>query len=196
MRQDESPSSQQPPTRQLTSFAPSIFTPLTTDPTSYTRPPASPRTARHAQTLSRLDEQANGVRDNIRGLARRECLRILLEDRGGDEDDEDDHDHDHDDHDHHVATSHARLPDGELADMIANMEALPAPVVEAIPESDPPDWYQARPPSCPREEMARNITMTTSNALSQLKGFDAHVARVRAPFENELRQIEAEKSAL
>ncbi|PFH59077.1 hypothetical protein XA68_12817 [Ophiocordyceps unilateralis] len=168
---------------KLTSIAASIFAPLDAEDVTNYVPPAT-RVARLNQTLSRLDGQADRVRDNIRALARRECIRILYLcpplPIDGDADDGD-------------RQSTGLNADG--AAMIANMEASPCPGGDAPSELPLPDWSKARPPSSPREDSARQLMTVVSQALTDIESFNRHAACVRAPLEHELRQIEADRLA-
>ncbi|RDA93805.1 hypothetical protein CP533_6384 [Ophiocordyceps camponoti-saundersi (nom. inval.)] len=194
-----------------------MTTKTTTQPTANPLSKSEPQPrAALAEKLKRIDANAEQVKSNIRGLYRRECIRILhdaslplkksnIDNMNEDEvNDEMDFEYQNgkksndvevdvnDDDDKAKDEDHLAQLSADRAAMIANMEA---PATNTSTELPPPDWSKARPPKSPSEEAARRLMMAVSSSLVDLKGFDAHVARMKAPLEKEMRQIEADKLA-
>ncbi|KJZ80369.1 hypothetical protein HIM_00219 [Hirsutella minnesotensis 3608] len=202
----------------LQSIGGAIFVPIEGDLAAEDPLPLPPTTAaRLTATLAHLDAHADRVRENIHGLVRRECVRILRQARadelrlsaaGGDA--------------APASSSNSSPPCPPLGSpsvlataafppaalppaaqavlahadrtaMIANMEA-PAEAASAAPlDLPPPDFSKVRPPASVQERATRELTATVSRALTELKDFDAHAARSRSVHEQALqREIDRE----
>ena len=189
------PQQQQQPDEQdaiplLQSLAPSIFVPIEDDLIATPFVPPADAAARLTAVLAALDAHAAHVRSNMLDLVRRECVRILREvtaaeasisNGSGSGSNEQQH------------APQRQRPEGDIPSMIANMHAPPDFGIDYSTAEIPlPDFSRVQPTSL-REEATRDLMASVSRALSELRGFDAHIAGKRALQEQALmREVESQ----
>lgn len=127
------------------------------------------------------------MRDNLTTLCRRECLRLTLEAQAQEVN-----------HVYPESTSAAAklARRDDMASMIANMAApMDWPVKDYNIVDIPVPDFSAVVPTSPREWVVKEIMAVLSKAMTDLNGFDKHVATTREFYEAALKR-ELEREAL
>jgi hypothetical protein len=173
----------QHPIPQLQSVAPSIFVPITTDLLAPFEPPRS-RVERLRAILANLDEHHTAVGANLDALFDYERARIIHESRDTSQQQK-----------LGEGEGPASITNEEADRMIASMEAQPDPnmpaALAAFPEAVELDQQRELTPS---EVAAKEISRLLIRFSMDIKGFNAHVRKTRAFYEQALErelQIEA-----
>ena len=171
-QQHRQPPAETPAIPPLVSISPSIFSPIEGDDLILPFTPPSSRVDRLYAKLDALEANRRRVRANMLALYRRECARIIQEaqaeeraakDSGADGSEE-----------------AARRPsDEELDAMIANMAAKPTGQRPVPASAASPPQFDNFIPRSRREACTKQIEITISKGLMDLKGYDEHVATIR-----------------
>lgn len=188
---DDKPEHDEAPLPPLTTIAPAIFVPITTDFLEPFTPPRTRIDRLHA-IIAQVDAHSAGVRENLLSLFRQECVRLQREGRSqeakllaekalppparpG-------------------AGSGVLAPD-ELAEMLSRMHTPAGPNdTFDIPDADiPVPNFKGMLVGTPREWSYRELMTVVTRAIGELKDFEDFVARTRSVYEIALqRELERE----
>ncbi|KAH7155002.1 hypothetical protein B0J13DRAFT_214608 [Dactylonectria estremocensis] len=156
-----------------------IFVPIAADLSEPFTTPAT-QVARLREAIARLDAHSAAVQSNLLNLVTRETARLAQDGR------------------RHEASfaAHGPVPEvapglepNDLDEMISNMSVFHKPGVDyniaTIPEPDFPSALTAR---SPREWTANETLRSLHKGVTDLDGYEKHVQRVRAGYEEALKE--------
>ena len=217
--QTQPPTSQQPrpeeeeeeepekPIPPLTSIAPAIFVPITTDLTAPFTPPPT-RADRLRAIIASQEAHSSQVRSNLCSLFEQESARIMqlsrtqeplfLSERGltAAEYDKALQQSQHNNSKQQQLSRGWRATPADIDGMIANMSAQQAAGMRkagSIVDVPTPDLATLPAGNTPRELATRECLTLLSKGMGELKGYDAHVGRKREFYEHALkRELERE----